>query len=557
MTRRVRWMEAWRQNLRANGWFPVSWVGVLGLQLRNDPNLHLAMELSLVGMVVVAATVPKLTRVWQGASRGVRVLAGVSTVGALQAMTADFWRQCLANPTALAELFGQLHEQLWLLVVAAVAAMGLGAAAVYTLMVCFWRVLWPELVALGRSLGCVERIGLAAACGLLLCTATWTHQRVAIEGLPYDAIYTTDGTLERSHPTAFVHFSHEENDLRQPLFAVCALPLTAPALCAGDLLSPLVGPCRARFVTWVQALLLVAAFAYLARCLELEGAFARVGFVAWLSAGYATHILCAQVDQYAVALFWLCFFFACREEKRSAWLLGAVAAVGSLATSAVAVGLHVVSRAGGRVWCCVRKLLVAAGAFWVAAALFCRFELGLIVREQLELYSNFSGEGLSLAERGWQFLAFVVMNFRAPTSGPACRMMKAGPFWSWQLATDIPEATRWLGAALLVVLGVGAALAWRRVRFARVCAGWVCFAWLLLGVAGWGTAENGLVLYVLYFAWAFVGLAALLLERLMRAVGAARWLGALYLVLALLTLCNTLPALADMLAFLHLYYPAR
>ena len=69
MTRRVRWMEAWRQNLRANGWFPVSWVGVLGLQLRNDPNLHLAMELSLVGMVAVAATVPKLPRRYASAPK--------------------------------------------------------------------------------------------------------------------------------------------------------------------------------------------------------------------------------------------------------------------------------------------------------------------------------------------------------------------------------------------------------------------------------------------------------------------------------------------------------
>ena len=35
----------------------------------------------------------------------------------------------------------------------------------------------------------------------------------------------------------------------------------------------------------------------------------------------------------------------------------------------------------------------------------------------------------------------------------------------------------------------------------------MAFSLLLLGIVGWGTIDNGLMLYTLYFGWAFVAMA--------------------------------------------------
>jgi len=72
-------------------------------------------------------------------------------------------------------------------------------------------------------------------------------------------------------------------------------------------------------------------------------------------------------------------------------------------------------------------------------------------------------------------------------------------------------------------------------------------------VLGWGTSENGLVLYTLYFGWAFVSLILLLIKRLFRQVRPLQYglLGA-----GILALCYAnAVGLADILRFGLQYYP--
>jgi len=55
----------------------------------------------------------------------------------------------------------------------------------------------------------------------------------------------------------------------------------------------------------------------------------------------------------------------------------------------------------------------------------------------------------------------------------------------------------------------------RKDIFSRLCFIWVIFSFVLLCILGWGTVENGLLLYSFYFLWAFICLIYKLFEKLL------------------------------------------
>ena len=80
------------------------------------------------------------------------------------------------------------------------------------------------------------------------------------------------------------------------------------------------------------------------------------------------------------------------------------------------------------------------------------------------------------------------------------------------------------------------------------------FSFLLLFGMGWGTQENGLILYSLYFGWAIF----LLLFRLGQTLSARipQLRPALYAVCLAVLVWQNLPAMARLLSFAIQNYPA-
>lgn len=101
---------------------------------------------------------------------------------------------------------------------------------------------------------------------------------------------------------------------------------------------------------------------------------------------------------------------------------------------------------------------------------------------------------------------------------------------------------------------IGLAL-FRRDRLARLCLAWVGVSFVLLCLVGWGTAENGLVLYTPYFVWAVLGLLTLALARAARRFGQERLLPVVLWGCALATACATVGALFDMVTHLAEMWP--
>ena len=536
------------RNLLRNSWFPVGWGGFLCLNIRAALDSFVACALSMGLVVAASCCLPALSSPWKQCGRGERLGVTLSTMAVLQVLIVSFLQQLVATGGVLRKLGLLFQWQLWPIVVVAVGGALVAAPAVGVLVAWFWRVDGPKVAALWRGMDRTERAGMVFIALCLAGIVSWAYSQAAITELSFDVIYTSDGTLANNAPATFTRLAHGENDFRQPLFAVCALPFVSPFLCLRDLLLPVVTLSRGWCVAMAQVLLVMVAFGWLVRLMALRGRLARLGMVAWLSAGYATLLMCTQVEQYVVALFWLLFFLNTRREEKRAWVVGFVGATGSLLTSA-ALALAHLHRRDVRAWRDLFCQYCYAGVAFVGAfVLFCRMDLLATWAARAQMYLNFTGKTLDFMERLRMWLAFVTMNFCAPEAGPTLYAKKI----AWHLTADVSPQALLCGTLLLGTVLVGSLLCWRE-RFVRVCTGWVIFSWLLLCLIGWGTAENGLILYVLYFSWAFVGLAAKLIERI---VG-ARFAGAVYLLLAALTAWNTLPAFAEMVHFLAQSYPAQ
>ena len=74
-----------------------------------------------------------------------------------------------------------------------------------------------------------------------------------------------------------------------------------------------------------------------------------------------------------------------------------------------------------------------------------------------------------------------------------------------------------------------------------------------LGIVGWGTVDNGLLLYSLYFGWAYICLLVRLVRVIPEPYGFARLL-ILAAVIAILCIRN-IPALRDVLVFATKFFP--
>ena len=115
--------------------------------------------------------------------------------------------------------------------------------------------------------------------------------------------------------------------------------------------------------------------------------------------------------------------------------------------------------------------------------------------------------------------------------------------------------TGWSKVGLAVIaLAAAGVLVSRKDRFSRICAVWMGFSLVLLGLVGWGTIDNGLMLYTLYFGWAF---AAMIYRFLDWALGRVRPLKLAVIMGLILALgfCNV-NMLRGVLVFGTQFFPA-
>lgn len=362
---------------------------------------------------------------------------------------------------------------------------------------------------------------------------------------PYDIVYTSDSHILVQN-NAYLWISNDQNDLRQPLFAVFSAPFLGLSYLISTLFSA-PAPVNALLMNYPQILLLFLANFLLAKMLGLSG-WKRAGVMLLLTFAYPTLLFSFMMEQYILAYFFLIFFlYSVLANQPDA--VSFCGAGGTLLTSVITLPL--MSGKNPRLdwngW--FQDVLNSLIRFVIFLLAFSRLDIILNAAGSLAELKRFAGEALSLFAKLCQYTAFVSGCLWAPAAQVA---ENAWGNISWQLAQAQTLNIAGIGILLLCVLSVALN---RRDSLSCFAGFWVAFSALVLLVAGWGTQENGLILYSLYFGWTFPVLLYRLAERVGAMLSIPCLAGISSIIGSAILLAINAPAMAELIAFAMDAYP--
>lgn len=360
--------------------------------------------------------------------------------------------------------------------------------------------------------------------------------------IPYDVVYTTDSPFLIKFDT-FLNISSTENDLRQPLFGVFAAPFAAAAKTIANQLT-FIPNIYVICLSIIQALLLLISNIMTARLLDLKGP-SKALYLGISSVIYPVLLYSLCPEQYIFSVFWTILFIYLSLRTTEDNRLSFIGAAGSLLTTGVLFPLLVPHGTLKERFISLLKTFAAFVAFIVISGgtpVFCD------TMAYLTRFSEFSGAELTFGDKLLQFINFAVICFVSPSTGITTNPEKG--FIAYSMNTV--SAVNYAGLAILALAALGFILN-RKNAFARVCACWAAFSFVMLCVLGWGTAENGLILYSLYFSWAYLGLLVMLAEKLFARIPAVKY--AVYAVGIAAMLAANASGLYELIRFGMEYYP--
>lgn len=338
------------------------------------------------------------------------------------------------------------------------------------------------------------------------------HDGERYGGVLTDVIYLFD-SLYHLKLDSFFLIGGVENDIRNIFFGLFQLPVSAPCHMISQLTEAIWGiESYPYLIAWSQGLAIVGAAILLSRC-AVEGPHQKIGFLLLFSCSYMAMLHVLILEQYAWPLFWSSAFvyLACHGKTGSGldacYILGA----GNLVSNALIAGPMVFHDRKRFKKLFEISFVVATGLLLVSG------QLSGILRtfQMMPTTAMFFGSNLTIANKVMQFSTFVRSVFIQPS-------VKAFSVTPWYVAEiDQYAAYRlsdefnfdWIGILILVLCAVS--FIWnRKDRFMQYAGGWVLVSIFILLCLGWGTHENGLVIYGLHFGWAYIALIYKLIERL-------------------------------------------
>lgn len=368
----------------------------------------------------------------------------------------------------------------------------------------------------------------------------------------YDVLFTTDSGAIYAQD-CFLNFTSTENDLRQPYFALLGLPFGMVATVVSWILPWLSHP-YAIGIEFAQGMAILFMGYLLA---DIVGAHGREKYV--VLAGF---VLCFSqlfflllVEQYVVGTFYLlCTVFLLKHRSRLATPVCALSAGGMLTSLALAPWCVFQGEKGRSaptaLLDALKQCLCGIGfilLFFAVSGQIVQLDPAYI-SERIQLYTGFS-ENVDFFDRLCQYT-----NFTANLFLPSHSEWSFSGYFHYSL---IAPASLRIEGVVLLLLAVAAFVLCRKERAAWLCGYWILFSLLLFLVVGYGTAENGLILYSHYFAWSFLGLYYMAIRKLCYLGGEKRGKLLFFIfggVAAAILLALGIWALWDIFAFSHHYY---
>lgn len=537
-------------NLKRNWYFPISAMAFFCLYSSPTFECLMGLLIALTASLVVTSQIPSFWACVKNARIGIKVVSLLTALGICWAGQTTFdanW--CMSSKVHAVESILPIPID----IVAVIGTLG-AAVAVYFIYFCvlaFWEEMMKiisEYDIFGGTLTTERMVYLILMIASLALVVTSFAQTEAFYGTEYyvDIIYTSDSpSLVKGN--VYLTLNHVENDLRQPLFAVFAAPFVGIPFLLGKL-SGASASVQAMLVNMAQVVMLFAANFMLTKMMKLSSV-KRVCFMLLTSCTYTHLLFILMMEQYIVAYFWLvfCVYLICenhRPGRIALWGAG-----GTLLTSMVLLPF-MSDKNPIRSFKAWFADMVKYGLEFVAVMLaFCRFDVILNLSAKTSSLIKFTGRNLTLMDKIYQYSAFISNCFVAPDADVNTTVVD---HISWQL-TPVTSIS-FIGVAILLLVIVSAILN-RNKRSSLFAAGWVAFSGVMLLVLGWGTAENGLILYALYFGWPFLVLLFQMIERIEDKLNMRFLVPVFSIGCAFVLAAFNIPAVIEMVNFAITYFP--
>ena len=400
-----------------------------------------------------------------------------------------------------------------------------------------------------------EKVFIIICCVLSVICLTYIYNQTTVFYRPYNdsngatfygVLYSADSSLEvGGNSDSNISVGAEENDIRQPLFGVFALPFATLSLALSKILF-FIPNSYPIILQIIQILSLQISFILLAKLLKLNK-ISHVLFLLLMLLRYPSFFFTLTLEQYIFPTFWLMVFIyaALSEGENQDEHVYFIAASGSLLTSSAFFPLLFINNKD-KAFNLLSKVLLKALAILIILGRF--FILPHSVITIPALLNNFGGSKISFTDKLLQFINFVASCIITPATSVSLVNDR------FKYGLSAVDTVNIIGVVLIALALLGFALNYKN-KLAQVCISWIGFSFVLLAIVGWGSKENCMLLYTLYFSWAFVTLAVLAFERLFAKLNVVRY--SLYSAFIVALLYVNLPGICDVISFGIKYYPAK
>ena len=530
-------------HLKRNWYFPISAVAFFILEAYSL-QYCLGIPVAFILSSIIAFQVKSIWKHVKNINGLLRTIAILNAVGIC-------WRGCniwiqstrLKNIESIVHI-SDLQSIVWIIAIISIPF-------VYVTLAFFWN----KLYDLARNTKILEDVKtrekvvyIFLLCATMLFITIVFRKTDAFYGtkLSFDIIYTSDSPMLVKND-AYLILANTENDLRQPLFAVFSAPFMGISYLVSRLFTDPMAV-YALLLDYVQVTLLLISNFILCRMMGLSSS-KRICFMISSCFCYTYLLFVLMMEQYIVAYFWLILLLYLICKKISSDRIAFWGAGGTLLTSLILAPIRKqeLSEMNFKKW--IVNVIDAGFEFMIVMLALCRFDVIFGVISKISWLVQFTGKKVSLVEKVFQYIAFIRNCFLAPQAGVDFTTME---HVSWQL---VPATNISITGVVILLLVIVSAVINRKKKSSLLAIGWVGFSVVMLCLFGWGTAENGLILYALYFGWAFFVLLFQLVEVIEDKLQVKFLLPVVSLGSVVALAVVNLPAIKEMIDFAVTYFP--
>ena len=355
-----------------------------------------------------------------------------------------------------------------------------------------------------------------------------------------DVVYTFDNM-----PLMNLLFDPLDCDIKKPLFSLFSIPLYGfiPYLYILQLPEQI---CSAVMIT-INSLYLILANLLLSHIVFKDNYSSKKTLFFVMQLLTSAMMFGISAEHYNIAYFWMMILIYQKVNTGKIDELPLLASAGSIITNFAFIPILF-----GINWKNVGKVLKHGLEYmlhFIVLIFACgKFYYLINFKNYVSVVGKFTSVDTSLIEKIQKYSHFLKNLFFLPDGYETI----VNDMPSWQTVDQ--HGLSILGIVILFACVVGFMLS-RKEYISNVAAYWVVFSIFIIVIGGWGIPENGLVLYTLYFGWAYVILLFKFVYCIFEWLNNNRLLIAIPMISIILLLFVNIPSVIEIVQFAATKYP--